>query len=41
MLDNFSVNQVFDAIDFIAKRVETEVSGGINLDTIRAVLGVL
>ena len=36
MLDNFSVNQVFDAIDFIAKRVETEVSGGINLDTIRA-----
>ncbi|MBL6875177.1 MAG: carboxylating nicotinate-nucleotide diphosphorylase [Chitinophagales bacterium] len=36
MLDNFTVNQAFDAIDFIAKRVETEVSGGINLDTIRA-----
>ncbi len=36
MLDNFTVNQAFDAIDFIAKRVETEISGGINLDTIRA-----
>jgi len=36
MLDNFTVNQAFDAIDFIAKRVETEISGGINLNTIRA-----
>lgn len=36
MLDNFSVKQVYEAVEFVDKRVETEVSGGINLNTIRA-----
>ena len=36
MLDNFSVPQVREAVAFVAGRIETEVSGGINLQTIRA-----
>ena len=36
MLDNFSVDQVKEAVNFINGRMETEVSGGINLKTIRA-----
>lgn len=36
MLDNFSVEQVKEAVVLINKQVETEVSGGINLETIRA-----
>lgn len=36
MLDNFSVEEVKEAISFIDRRVEVEVSGGINLNTIRA-----
>lgn len=34
MLDNFSVAQVKEAVTLIAGKVETEASGGINLDTI-------
>lgn len=36
MLDNFTVKEVYDAVEFVDKRLETEVSGGINLETIRA-----
>lgn len=36
MLDNFSVAKVYEAIELIDKRVATEVSGGINLSTIRS-----
>lgn len=36
MLDNFTVKQVYEAVEWVDKRVETEVSGGINLQTIRA-----
>ncbi|MCD8529028.1 MAG: carboxylating nicotinate-nucleotide diphosphorylase [Chitinophagales bacterium] len=36
MLDNFSVDEVKEALAIINKQVETEVSGGINLQTIRA-----
>lgn len=35
MLDNFSPNQIREAIEVIAGRFETEASGGINLDNIR------
>ena len=35
MLDNFSVDLVKEAVGIIDKKVETEVSGGITLDTIR------
>lgn len=35
MLDNFSVEQTRDAVNFIAGRIETESSGGITLDTMR------
>lgn len=36
MLDNFKVPEVKQAVDFIAKRYETEASGGITIDTIRS-----
>lgn len=36
MLDNFSVEEVAEAVKLIDKKFETEVSGGINLSTIRA-----
>ncbi|MCB0509530.1 MAG: carboxylating nicotinate-nucleotide diphosphorylase, partial [Bacteroidetes bacterium] len=36
MLDNFSVEQVREALKLIDKRYETEVSGGIHLESIRA-----
>jgi nicotinate-nucleotide pyrophosphorylase (carboxylating) len=36
MLDNFTVEQVKEAVAEIAGKFETEVSGGINLETIRA-----
>lgn len=36
MLDNFSVEQVKEAVSYIDGRLETEVSGGITLKTIRA-----
>jgi len=36
MLDNFSVAQVKEAVTLIDGKVETEVSGGININTIRA-----
>lgn len=34
MLDNFSVEQVYEAVEYINKAVEVEVSGGINLTTV-------
>lgn len=34
MLDNFTPQQVKEAVDIIGGKVETEASGGINLDTI-------
>jgi nicotinate-nucleotide pyrophosphorylase (carboxylating) len=36
MLDNFSVDKVKEAVKLIDKKFETEVSGGINLETISA-----
>lgn len=36
MLDNFTVEKVKEAVQLIDKKYETEVSGGINLETIRA-----
>ncbi len=36
MLDNFTPPQLREAVDLIAKRFETEASGGITLDTIRS-----
>jgi nicotinate-nucleotide pyrophosphorylase (carboxylating) len=36
MLDNFLVSEVHEAVQRINKSVEVEVSGGINLQTIRA-----
>lgn len=36
MLDNFTPEQVFEAVKFIDGRFETEASGGINLQTIQA-----
>jgi len=36
LLDNFSVEQTREAVRLIHKRVETESSGGITLDTIRS-----
>ncbi|MFN9583452.1 MAG: carboxylating nicotinate-nucleotide diphosphorylase [Bacteroidota bacterium] len=35
MLDNFSVSQLAEAVQFINKRYETEASGGITLATLR------
>lgn len=37
MLDNFSVSDLKDAVDLIHCRFETEASGGINKNTVRAV----
>ncbi len=39
MLDNFTVEQVREAVSFIDGRYETEASGGINLDNIEAYAG--
>jgi nicotinate-nucleotide pyrophosphorylase (carboxylating) len=36
MLDNFTPDQVKEAVDLIGKEFETEASGGINLDTVEA-----
>ena len=36
MLDNFSVENTRKAVEIIAGRVETESSGGITIDTLRA-----
>lgn len=36
MLDNFSPEKVQEAVQLIDKRMETEVSGGVNLQTVRA-----
>jgi nicotinate-nucleotide pyrophosphorylase (carboxylating) len=36
MLDNFTIEQLTEAVAYIQKRVETEASGGINLETIEA-----
>lgn len=36
MLDNFLVSEVFEAVELINKAIEVEVSGGINLKTIRS-----
>ncbi len=36
MLDNFNINDTREAVKLIAGRYETESSGGITLDTIRA-----
>jgi len=36
MLDNFTPQQLREAVDLIANRYETEASGGITLDTIRS-----
>lgn len=36
LLDNFTPAQIREAVDFIDGRLETEASGGITLDTVRA-----
>jgi nicotinate-nucleotide pyrophosphorylase (carboxylating) len=36
MLDNFSPQEVKEAVDLISGEFETEASGGINLDTIES-----
>lgn len=36
MLDNFSVKEVYEAVELVNGQIETEVSGGINLKTIRS-----
>jgi nicotinate-nucleotide pyrophosphorylase (carboxylating) len=36
MLDNFTIEQLAEAVAYINKKVETEASGGINLETIEA-----
>ena len=36
MLDNFSPEQIKEALDLIDGRFETEASGGINLNTIES-----
>jgi nicotinate-nucleotide pyrophosphorylase (carboxylating) len=36
MLDNFSPEQVKEAVNLIGEEFETEASGGINLDTIES-----
>jgi nicotinate-nucleotide pyrophosphorylase (carboxylating) len=35
MLDNFSLNDTFAAVKLINRRMETEASGGVDLDTVR------
>ena len=37
MLDNFSLNDLREAVSLINGRFETEASGGINLETVRGV----
>jgi nicotinate-nucleotide pyrophosphorylase (carboxylating) len=37
MLDNFSVDTMREAVRLVARRVEVEASGGITLQTVRAV----
>lgn len=37
MLDNFSLNDLSEAVSLINGKFETEASGGINLETIRAI----
>jgi nicotinate-nucleotide pyrophosphorylase (carboxylating) len=39
MLDNFSISDSREAVKIIAGRYETESSGGITLETIRAYAG--
>jgi len=36
MLDNFTPDMIREALDIIANRFETEASGGINLENVRA-----
>jgi nicotinate-nucleotide pyrophosphorylase (carboxylating) len=36
MLDNFTIEQLAEAVAYINKKVETEASGGINLETIES-----
>ncbi len=36
MLDNFTPEKVKEAVQLIAGRYKTEISGGINLDTVRS-----
>ena len=36
LLDNFTPAQIREAVDFIGGRLETEASGGITIDTVRA-----
>ncbi len=35
MLDNFTPSQIFQAMDLIGRKIETEASGGINLENVR------
>lgn len=37
MLDNFSLESIKDAVKLVDGRVEIEVSGGVNLDTVREI----
>lgn len=34
LFDNFTVDKVFEAVELVARRFETEASGGVNLDTV-------
>ncbi len=36
MMDNFNIQDLYKAVDLVNGRYETEASGGINLDTVRA-----
>jgi nicotinate-nucleotide pyrophosphorylase (carboxylating) len=36
MLDNFSLPNMHEAVKLINKRYETEISGGVTLDTVRS-----
>jgi nicotinate-nucleotide pyrophosphorylase (carboxylating) len=37
MLDNFSLDKMREAVEIIAGKVEVEASGGVNLDSVRAI----
>lgn len=37
MLDNFAVQEMREAVEFIAKKVEVEASGGVTLENVRAI----
>lgn len=37
MLDNYSINELIEAVELIDGRLETEASGGVNLSTIRSI----